>query len=119
MYDPARALPKDTDAYDEEYVMPCAEALMAGTLALMTGYACCVCAQHRDMMAKKAVSNLHALSQHPQLSMGLRAVATRLQGQWAELIQKAHGDQITTSPAQLSRAEQSRALWHTTPEAVQ
>lgn len=35
---------------DEEHVMPCAEAMLAGTLALMTGHAqsACACATQRN-----------------------------------------------------------------------
>lgn len=122
---------------DEEYVMPCAEALMAGTLALMTGHARCGCAQHRDMMARKAAVNLNTLSHHPHISDGLRSVAQKLYEQWIEVIQAdllnalavpagatpsvpthdaAH---IAQYRAELSRAEKSRALWHTTPEVIQ
>ena len=54
---------------DEEYSLPPVEALLAGTLALMTG-----CAQHsgpvcqRELMVGKVVSNLTELAQHPALS---------------------------------------------------
>mgnify|MGYP007091142374 CR=1 FL=1 len=44
---------------DEEYTLPSVEALLAGTLALLTGYAQSApdCA-HRPLMARKVVSNL-------------------------------------------------------------
>ena len=127
----------DADDADEEYVMPCAEALMAGTLALMTGHARCGCDQHRDMMARKAVMNLHTLSAHPSISQGLRAVAKKVREQWLELIQsgqvQAMNAETTAAPPitstdslrgpqhrnTLSSAEQSRALWHTTPKVMQ
>lgn len=117
----------------EEFVMPCAEALMAGTLALMTGHARCSCAQHRDMMAKKAASNLCILAQHPHISDGLRTVAQKLHEQWVEVIQadRLHAMAVSvpmrsstsdhdaaTRLAQIN-AEKHRANWHATPETIQ
>ena len=125
----------DSDAVDDEYTMPCAEAILAGTLALMTGHARCACAQHRDMMATKAASNLALLAQHPLMSEGFRTVAFKMHMQWVDMIQRDRVNQHlpayshAQAPVQaadaaaarthLSRAEQSRALWHTTPEVIQ
>lgn len=121
----------DSDAVDDEHTMPCAEAILAGTLALMTGHARCGCAQHRDMMASKAAANLALLAQHPLMSEGFRTVTFKLHAQWVELIQaeRVSQNQPAHNPIQsaadaaarthLSRAEQSRALWHTTPEVIQ
>ena len=130
----------DSDAVDDEYTMPCAEAMLAGTLALMTGHARCGCVQHRDMMGSKAAHNLAQLAQHPAMSEGFRAVAIKLHMQWVELIQaeRVHQHQAAHAPtgapmqvaadaaartylskAEQSRAEMSRALWHTTPEVIQ
>lgn len=120
-----------------EFVMPCAEALVAGTLALMTGHARCGCAQHRDMMARKATVNLHTLSAHPHLSDGLRTVAKRLYEQWIEIIQtdlvKAMSTAVQAAPLamdhdalareHLSKPPHQRAnlhsTWHSTPETIQ
>ena len=44
---------------DEEYSLPCAEALLAGTLALMTGYVQACCDSHRDAMGRKIAANLY------------------------------------------------------------
>ena len=125
----------DFDAVDDEYTMPCAEAILAGTLALMTGHARCACAQHRDIMASKAASNLILLARHPLLSEGFKTVAFKMHTQWLEMIQMnrinhhqpAHSAALSPLQAaadavartHLSRAEQSRALWHTTPEVIQ
>ena len=125
----------DFDATDDEYTMPCAEAILAGTLALMTGHARCGCATHRDMMATKAAANLASLAQHPVISEEFRTVAFKLHAQWVELIQDERISQHQSAQASdyapiqaaadaaartyLSRAEQSRALWHTTPEVIQ
>ncbi len=95
----------------EEYGMPCAEALLASTLALMTGHAQACCADHRELMAEKTVASLQVLSQHPLMSEGFRAVALRLHDRWALEAQGARPADISpTAP---------RALWHTTPEVIQ
>jgi hypothetical protein len=65
----------------EEYTLPTAEALLAGTLALMTG-----CAQgadeHRGVMSAKIASNLAQLSEHAALSSEMRRMLARLQTRW-------------------------------------
>ena len=53
---------------DDEYIMAAADAVLAGTLALLTGHAQCACAQQRMMMARKIRSNLYLLAQHPSLA---------------------------------------------------
>lgn len=68
---------------DEEYALPPTEALLAGTLALMTG-----CAQHsgpvrqRELLVGKVVSNLTELSNHPALSAPMRLLLGRLSARW-------------------------------------
>ncbi len=68
---------------DEEYSLPPVEALLAGTLALMTG-----CAQHsgpvcqRELMVGEVVSNLTELAQHPALSQPMRVLLGRLSSRW-------------------------------------
>jgi hypothetical protein len=66
----------------EEYVMPCAEAMLAGTLALMTAHAQSDNEQHGGLMARKIRSNLFFLSQHPGLSAGFRQVVVRMHAAW-------------------------------------
>ena len=65
----------------EEYTLPTAEALLAGTLALMTG-----CAQgtdgQRGLMSAKIAHNLAQLSEHAALSSEMRRVLARLQTRW-------------------------------------
>ena len=130
----------DIDENVDEYALPCAEAVMAGTLALMTGYARCGCAVHRQMMAEKAAANLLALALAEnsnlsmQLSAGFRAIVFKLHSQWLELVEakrrllaysnvdavaQTHFPSAEDSRAEQSRAEQSRALWHKTPEVIQ
>ena len=122
---------------DEEYEMPCAEALLAGTLALMTAYAQSSREGHRGMMAKKVASNIQVLAQHPLLSHGFKTMLARLQVRWIdpvhgslqveepnfEALRKLAGDQESSNALQTVSAvlelDQSRALWHKTPELAQ
>lgn len=96
---------------EEEYTLPSVEALMAGTLALLTGYAQSApdCA-HRPLMAKKVVSNLFFLSAHPQLSPPMQTMLANLRTRWQLELEK-------DAPARLPGVPSS--LWHGAPEAVQ
>lgn len=98
---------------DEEYVLPCAEALLAGTLALLTA-----CAQgspdcpNRPLMASKLVSNLIRLSHHPAFSPQMHTMLTRLCVRWQ---QEACG---TSAPPHQQPQEPS-PLWHRMPSVAQ
>lgn len=96
---------------DEEYTLPSVEALLAGTLALLTGYAQSApdCA-HRPLMARKVVSNLFFLAAHPQLSAPMQTLLGNLRTRWQLEVEK---------DAPTLHASAPRALWHGTPEAVQ
>ncbi len=96
---------------EEEYTLPSVEALMAGTLALLTGYAQSApgCA-HRPLMARKVVSNLFCLSEHPQLSAPMQTLLSNLRTRWQIEVEK---------DTQLPPAGAPRALWHAAPEGVQ
>jgi hypothetical protein len=74
---------------DEGYEMPAADALLAGTLALMTGHAESACARHKGLMSKKIVSNLFFLAEHPSLNPHFRRVVLRMHGHWAHLVDPA------------------------------
>lgn len=89
---------------DEEYMLPCAEALLGGTLALMTGLRQAQCAQHREQMAHKIAANLEALADSPQLSTGFRQLIASLRQRW--LAESAH-------------AGLSNVLWHRAPAVLQ
>ena len=68
---------------DEDYVLPSVDALMAGTLALMTGYAQAPSdGEHRPLMGKKLVSNLFFLARHPQVSPVMRCMLGKLRTRW-------------------------------------
>jgi hypothetical protein len=67
----------DTAAADTQGLPP-AEALLAGTLALMTGHAQACCEGQRALMAKKIIANLFMLSRHPGAPPNFRAIAANL-----------------------------------------
>ena len=70
----------------EEHELPSLEAVLAGTLALMTGYSQALQAEHdpaqRLRMGVKIGDNLALLVDHPLLSLGFRQVRLGLQGRW-------------------------------------
>ncbi len=78
-----------TEPTVEEHELPCIEAVLAGTLALMTGYSQALQAalgpQHRLRMGGKIAENLAMLVDHPQLSLGFRQVLLGLQGRWRSM----------------------------------
>lgn len=104
---------------DDEYVMPCAEAMLAGTLALMTGHAESACARQRTLMAQKIRSNLFFLGRHPGLTPNFRTVVHRMHGHWDTLVtgcMAAARPGVATDPADLLREQR---LWHATAARVQ
>lgn len=108
----------------EEYSLPCAEALLAGTLALMTGFAQASDAQHRDAMGRKIVANLQNLSQLQSLTPHFRTMLWNLQARWAQpggMPEQAAAPRAVASaePVPRSPNEQRRALWHTAPDVLQ
>jgi hypothetical protein len=96
---------------EEEYVLPCAEALLAGTLALMTAYAqgspSC---RGRPLMAAQVLSNLIRLSHHPVFTPTMHTMLNRLCGSWQQQV---------TGDAPTIPNPQPTPLWHGTPQAVQ
>jgi len=101
--DSGRDCPHD----NEEYILPSVEALMAGTLALMTGYAqAAVDGSQRPLMARKLVSNLFFLAEHPQVSPSMRRMLANLRTRW----------QLEAAQAAPS---ESTPLWHHAPAHVQ
>jgi hypothetical protein len=74
------------DHLTEEHELPCIEAVLAATLALMTGYSQALQAETRAAqrveMGAKIVDNLSLLMRHPQLSNGFRQVLGGLHRLW-------------------------------------
>lgn len=115
----------DPDAQDDQaHGLPNAEALLAGTLALMTGHAQGCCEGHRELMAKKIVSNLFMLTLHPAAAPAFKAMAMHLHGLWVRQVQQLQQTQEQARAHQAAQGEtpqsdQHRVLWHTTPETLQ
>lgn len=87
----------DTKEICEEYELPAVEAVLAGTLALMTGFAQAQRPAQRGQMMDKVVSNLALLASHPQLSLEFRCAAGKLRRHWQHLLE--HGpDAAQVSP---------------------
>ncbi len=96
---------------EEEYVLPCAEALLAGTRALMTAYAqgapnC----SDRPVVAAQLASHLIRWSHQAAFTPTMHTVLRRLCGSWQ---QQASGN-ATTVPT-----PPPTALWHSALQAVQ
>lgn len=94
---------------DEEYLLPSIDAIMAGTLALMTGYAQAAdTCTHRPLMAKKLVSNLFFLANHPQVSPTMRCMLSNLRTRWQLTLEAGapHGPEPT-------------ATWMAAPDTLQ
>ena len=108
--------PSATPSRDEEYSLPCTEAVLAGTLALMTGHAQACCCSQRDALGRKIVAGLHQLAHSDQFTPHFRALLGSLQHKW---VQQCAADAQVPRSAALSAAEQRRALWVQAPRTVQ
>lgn len=81
---------------------PCLEALVAGTLALMTCWATpsletvTLSNSQRTLMARKIVANLFFLKTHPQTSSGLRQILARAHERWVLLAESAGDASVVT-----------------------
>ena len=85
----AVGIDEDDGGEDDNHTpLPCAGALLAGTLALMTSWAdpCqqarCGVAVQRRLMARKIVSNLYFLMHHPNVAPPLRNVMSNAHRRW-------------------------------------
>ncbi len=67
---------------DEEQRLPCAEAILAGTLGLMTAHAQAACNVQRQRIAQKVELNLAGLAEHPALSLHFRLALSALSAHW-------------------------------------
>jgi len=112
MNHPTNPVADDTRT-DEEYAMPSAEALLASSLALMTGYAQGCCDSHRTQMAQKIVDNLATLCQHPLLSPDFQTLLWNLHTRWT---QQLHASAAVLPP---QAASTQAALWHKAAEVLQ
>lgn len=72
---------------ETEYHLPCAEALLAGTLALMTGHAQSTCPRRQEQMAARIIGNMDALVQQSAFSPQFRVALQNLRTHWQALSQ--------------------------------
>ncbi|HVZ44478.1 MAG TPA: hypothetical protein VHA82_11765 [Ramlibacter sp.] len=84
-----------------EYQLSCAEALIAGTLALMTSHVQAQRAADRAPMARKIVANLDELAAHVCISPQFREVVHLLRDHW----QAMHRHSLPKPPAPEPRAK--------------
>ena len=97
---------------DEARNMPSLEALIAGTLALMTGYAQSQDGTgHKELIAGKLLLHLQTLSEHAGLSAPLRQTLAGLQRRWQMQLSAAAPDTPT--------AWSATPLWHAAPGQIQ
>ena len=83
----------DTVAADasDALALPCPQALLAAAVALMSAYAnpapdaTVDLATHRRLLARKVVSNLFFLREHPAVPAPLRRVMGQAHAHWAVL----------------------------------
>lgn len=93
------------DFDDDTPPRPCAGGLLAGTLALMTCWAApepgakVDALEQRSLIARKVVSNLFFLRDHPDVGPGLQQVVGRLHQRWILIAQDAA---ITAPPLDLA-----------------
>jgi len=101
--------------------LPPAQALLAGTLALMTGHAQARSEGQCTLLAKKIVANLSMLSRHAGAPPNFRAIAANLHPLWVRVLQPGLDQpQQGLLPADPSdHPDTHRVLWHTTPEILQ
>ncbi len=98
----------------------CAEALVAGTLALMTALvdpspSCRFSVvDQRFLLARKVVANLHCLKDHPSLSEALRAVMREAHGRWLGIAQLPKLVETNLDEQQMLRDFQmpTNLVWH-------
>lgn len=97
------------DAGRTEYTLPRVEAMLAGTLALMTGHAQNMCPNRRMLMALKIRHNLQELQAQEGLSEAFRTVLQRLAHQWGALaVQMPAGDPCGNKASETAATQ---ALW--------
>jgi hypothetical protein len=103
----------------EEHELPSVEAVLAGTLALMTGYSQALQAeldpQGRIAMGEKVGSNLGLLLDHPQLSLGFRQVLFGLQQRWIAM--NTCTVEATPSAASSRKTAQQSSPMKTSPKS--
>jgi hypothetical protein len=135
---PDRSLNPHVTHSDIEVELPSIDGMLAGTMALMTGYAEHQCEQGngncRHLIAKKIVSNLFFLASHPQLPGAMAQVLRNLQNHWHTLsalsaleaaagaepgAQQSNAPDTATAVAKPQTHAAATALWHAQHTNVQ
>lgn len=109
--------PGDTAEHAEEYELPCREALLAGTLALMTGYSQALQAE-QDPAQRLAISlriahNLERLSVQPALTQPFRSLSAKLAALWQQMARctaEARPDGRDDGPPEPLQSDSARVL---------
>jgi hypothetical protein len=111
---------------DIDVELPCIDGLLAGTMALMTGYAEHQCEQGnahcRNLMAKKILSNLHFLATHPRMPQPMAGVLRNLQNHWHTLTALGAleaGATTAATTATSPTASAHKAMWLPAHASVQ
>ena len=112
--------------------LPSAEAVLAATLALMTGHAQACCEERRWAMLTKTIANLDLVARHPGMSPGFKAVVAQLHGMWLQLLESRQEPAPQSPRTRSNQAKppqrankhppqitQPRVLWHASPEILQ
>lgn len=80
---------------DDEQRHPSAEAILAGTLGLMTAHAQAACDGERQHIARSIRANLSQLAVHPDLSPHFQMALSTLGTHW-QVLEQQYGD--TSAP---------------------
>lgn len=114
---------------DEEYLLTPAEARMAATLALMTGFSHGCCAAHRAPMAAKVAEQLAHLACAPAVSDDMRALLLGLRQRWQTTAAQAAAQGASNHPREPDAENAARGqtndfpsphvLWHAPLETLQ
>jgi len=89
---------------DDASPLPCVGGLVAGTLALMTTWAAphpnaaADVAQQRDLLARKIVSNLFFLQNHPAVGAPLQQVLRNVHARWVSIQQQSAHPAVPPAP---------------------
>ena len=99
----------------EEHELPSVEAVLAGTLALMTGYCQALQAElhpeHRLLMGAKIGNNLGLLTEHPMLSVNFKRILVGLQHRWM-LMSACTAEAAPSRLRDVAAAADTPPQWH-------
>jgi hypothetical protein len=106
-----------TIGLDENNNLLNAEAILAGTLALMTAHARCTCPKaisNKEAMTKKIIANLLQLRSHGHLTEQFRMIMNNLHSLWATI----DVAQLAAEPTQ-PQSSPAATFHHSAPTVLQ